>query len=37
VDVMMVDGSAMTQRDAGRLERAVPAKVSPGLPDWRAG
>ena len=37
VDVMMADGSAMAQSDAGRLERAVAAKVLPGLPEWRAG
>ncbi|WP_194907707.1 DUF6215 domain-containing protein [Catenulispora rubra] len=36
VDVMMADGSAMAQSDAGRLERAVAAKVLPGLPEWRA-
>ncbi|MEZ0113733.1 hypothetical protein ABH920_007767 [Catenulispora sp. EB89] len=37
VDVMMADGSAMAQSDAGRLERTVAAKVLPGLPEWRAG
>ncbi|MEY9855347.1 hypothetical protein ABH935_000946 [Catenulispora sp. GAS73] len=37
VDVMMADGSAMAQSDAGRLERVVAAKVLPGLPEWRAG
>lgn len=37
VDVMMVDGSAMAQSDAGRLERTVAAKVLPGLPEWHAG
>ena len=37
VDVMMADGSPMTQSDAGRLERSVAAKVLPGLPEWRGG
>lgn len=34
VDVMMTDGTALTQDTAARLERAVAAKVLPTLPEW---
>jgi len=36
VDVMMTNGAPMTEDDAGRLERAVAAKVLPTLPEWKS-
>lgn len=36
VDVMMTNGAAMTEDDAGRLERTVATKVLPTLPEWKS-
>ncbi|NUP46233.1 MAG: hypothetical protein HOW97_02805 [Catenulispora sp.] len=36
VDVLMADGTQMTQDNASQLEHAVAEKVLPTLPDWRS-
>ncbi|GAA2058144.1 hypothetical protein GCM10009839_79740 [Catenulispora yoronensis] len=36
LDVMMTDGTPITQDTAGKLERAVAEKVLPTLPEWRS-
>lgn len=36
VNVLMTDGTPMTQDAAGQFDRAVAAKVLPTLPEWRS-